>query len=336
MERAATWRGDAKAAYSIIHDDLCSANGLFDKAKTELKKRNFQAGFGAIVKNCSKAWADVKALVADGQDVFSHSWSHLRLTSGANLATEVDQAKSTLESQLMADGGTYRDEFFIFPYDAFNAAAIERLKAQGYLGARAGGRGLNPANFADSFKLNFDVFGPSYSIYVGKGPCEGVQKDVDTPPAQISAECRTYVMNQFVDDAIAEGGWAIREMHGIDASWQPIALADYQAHLDYCVEKTQANELWVAGPSTVVKYRWARELCPLPSLGADNVLRFAEASADCRKHATLVSYIITSDGSEPESLQVEQAGAVLPARKLGGGRFIVEANPTLGDASLTQ
>ena len=38
----------------------------------------------------------------------------------------------------------------------------------------------------------------------------------------------------YVDDAIAKGGWAIRELHGIeDTTWEDIPTADYLAHLDY-------------------------------------------------------------------------------------------------------
>ena len=128
VDYVTTWRGDAKGAYSIIHDDLCDASvgGLFDSANTELHQRGLRAGFGAIVGACDGAlegsevqWPQVKELVANGHEIFSHSWSHACLApdsphcggaGSTDYATEIDKAHSTLEAKL---GGGYHEQFFI-------------------------------------------------------------------------------------------------------------------------------------------------------------------------------------------------------------------------------
>src|SRR5437763_2454077 len=70
VDGVATWRGDATAAYSLIHDDICDphALGVFTAAEPELRQRGLHAGFGVIVSTCAAAgrWPEVRALVAHG------------------------------------------------------------------------------------------------------------------------------------------------------------------------------------------------------------------------------------------------------------------------------
>src|SRR6478752_2859743 len=48
------FRGDAKGAYTLIHDDVCDygTDGIRDHAIGELSKRGLRAGFGAITGQC--------------------------------------------------------------------------------------------------------------------------------------------------------------------------------------------------------------------------------------------------------------------------------------------
>src|SRR5262249_46816669 len=150
-------KNDAKAAYAIIHDDVCDKNigGLVDKASPELVKRGLRAGFGVIAGFCDtqNKWSDVNALASAGQDVFNHSLHHCCLDPGnkecdpnapcatTDYATEIGMA----DTELKAHGVT--SSFFIFPYDAWNGDALNYLRSLGYVGARAGDRGQNDANF---------------------------------------------------------------------------------------------------------------------------------------------------------------------------------------------
>jgi hypothetical protein len=347
----ATWRGNATGAYSIVHDDLCAdrVKGIFTHADPELTKRGLHAGFGAIAGECESKnlWNDVKGLIAHGHDVFSHSWSHPCMTANGGLAAacdpvyprstdytqEIDKAAATFKANGIAA------DFFIFPFDVCDPAGIARLKGQGYIGARCGPHGVNGPMFADSFKISFDVWGPAYSMYITAPACKGVKEYVTTP-AQAPAACRAYVLDQFIDDAIKQKGWATREFHGFEGDtgvWEALPVADYAAHLDHALAKVKAGELWVAGPTPVLKYRWARQNCAPPTV-VKNTLKFAATpAASCTRYATVLSYLVsTTDGSDPATLKVEQGGMTLPARKLGKGSFVVDADPTQGDALLVE
>jgi hypothetical protein len=349
VDGVATWRNNAKGAYTIIHDDTCdsSAAGEFAHADPELFKRGLHAGFGTNPNTCNEEnrWDDVKTMVAHGHDVFNHTWDHACIgSSGAcngngtfssDLAKEIDQASDLIKEQT---GLT--PQYFIFPYDVCGATPIEHLKSKGYLGARCGDHGINATDFPDAFETKFDVWGPNWSIYLDEGPCAGkTQPDQDTDPKNIDADCRMYVMNHYVDETISQGGWGNREMHGFEGdggAFQPITVADYAAHLDYVKTKIDAGDLWMEGPTQVVKYRFAREKCDKPTLSG-STLTFGTPSADCQTYATVLSYLVsTTDGSDPASLKVVQGGATLPARKLSAGKFVVDADPTKGDAVISE
>ena len=67
---------------------------------------------------------------------------------------------------------------------------IDHLGTVGYLAARAGIKGVNAPDFPDPLREEFDVYNDENSIYY----------------PQFSDVNKAYV-----DDAIAKGGWAIRE-----------------------------------------------------------------------------------------------------------------------------
>jgi hypothetical protein len=349
LEKVAPWRGDAKGAYSMIHDDVCdpSAEGALTFAEPELTKRGLRAGFGAIVGACvnENKWGALKTVVAHGHDVFSHSWDHSCLGSGAecagnggatgDLAQQIDEAGELLEENL-----DIAVRYFVFPYDVCGASALDRLKDRGYLGARCGDRGRNPRGFPASanFANRFDVWGPNFSVYAERGPCQGETEPYkDGLPSDLPVACRRYVLNQYVEDVITDGGWGIRELHGMDedraaGAFQPVSRADYTAHLDWLSAKVTAGEVWVDGPTPVLRYRWARELCAPPAIVGGTTLQFPSPSDPCKTYATALTFILVATGADPAGLSIEQAGKSLPVRKLAPGRFAVDADPTRGDA----
>src|SRR6266542_2418700 len=153
VDGAALWRGNAKAAYTIIHDDLCDSStfGSFDHADPLLVARGLRAGFGANPSKCNteSKWPAVKTLVSHGHDVFNHTWDHACIgdpggCSGnmysADLSLEIDKAGQLIQMQT---GVT--PQFFIFPYDVCGTTALAHLQQSGYLGARCGGQGMNPS-----------------------------------------------------------------------------------------------------------------------------------------------------------------------------------------------
>jgi hypothetical protein len=303
------WRDGALAAYTIIHDDVCAENldSVFDIADPELSARGLRAGFGAIVGNCVDRglWDSLETLREHGHEIVCHTWGHPNLVedTGADLNLELDQATAMLDASLVGQATTY----FIFPYDAFSDALIARLDALGYLGARAGERGLNPTEFSDPLRNQFDVWG---ATAYAEGP-EGLQ--------------------EYVDEAITNGGWANREFHAVGTeAWEPVPAADYTAHLDYVKSKVDAGELWMDTPSAVVRYRFARAQCGAPVVAAGSI-DFPAATPDCSKYATELSVELLTT-TDPTALVVTQAGAALSAVKLAPSRFRVNVDPTKGPA----
>lgn len=238
------WPGGARAAYSIIHDDVGdpSADGVFEHGLRELEARGLLCGLAVVVEPAQKRGllGTLRDAVARGHEAINHSWSHQNLTECRDYATEVDQARSVLEA-----GIGQRVPFFAFPFDEFDETAVAHLRAAGYRGARAGARGLNPLLPVDDFAVSFDTYGPDYSLYEGD------------------------VLTAYLDDAMQKGGWAVRELHGVaDQSWESVPLDRYRAHLDDVAARVQRGELWVAPPSAVLKWRRqrARVSRPFPRL----------------------------------------------------------------------
>ncbi|HWZ88217.1 MAG TPA: polysaccharide deacetylase family protein [Polyangiaceae bacterium] len=310
VEGVSTWKGNATAAYTIIHDDACdyTLDSLFKVADPELVKRGLRAGFGAIVERCQErpgVWAEVETLVSHGHEILCHSWTHPDfIDQSPDLSIEIDQATNVLAANIPDQ----KLEYFIFPYDSFTQPMIDHLGQVGYTGARAGTKGVTPADFSDPLREDFDVYNDENSIYYPAYP---------------------DVLKAYVDDAISQQGWAIRELHGVaDASWEPIPLADYQAHLDYVKAKVDEGALWVDTPSTVGHYRFARQYCGVPSVnGAE--LRFPPPSSQCTANATALSVIVDTE-IDTATLNASQNGNALPTQRLAANRFLVDVDPTLG------
>lgn len=335
-----TWRGDARAAYTIVHDDTCnpSVDKQFDLAAPALNERGLRATFGAIAQDCSRPglWDRLEELRDAGHEICSHTWDHQNLPDVAesNLAEAtglIDQAKTALEANL----DDYRVATFIFPYDAFNDSLVNHLRSSGHLGARAGDRGLNEASFSDPFRLRFDVYGPGYSVYIGADgtPCSGYSEGNDWDAT--SSECRFYVLNNYVDEVIAASGYGIRELHSVDGeAWEPVPILEYESHLDYVKTKVDSGDLWVDTMESVVRYRVARDACAAPTF-ANGTLTFAAPSTECQKYATELSFRLTAVGTPPPALAATQNGVALTVREEATGTYLIDANPVAGPVTLS-
>lgn len=379
VDGVATWLGNAKAAYSIIHDDLCnpSVGGIYTHADPLLTARGLHAGFGAIVGLCDGQWDKIHTLLAHGHEVFNHSWDHPCMTTDPSLYTgncglplpdgglkpidldtQLNHSTTVLQTTL-----NLPIKYMIFPYDVCDKTAIARLKQLGYLGARCGNLDINLADFPDAFAENFDVWGPAYDEkYFATGPCSmladgGTPTEWGSAPSEFTAACRTYTLQKYVSDTIAAGGYAIHEFHGFEGDpdvWEPLNPDEYAADLDWVKANVDSGNLWVEGPTTVTRYRFARTSCGLPT-ASGSTLTFSTASADCQKYATTLSYLVSVVGYEGGAddagsgdggandggaggppLNVQQWGHVVAAKSLGGGKYVVNADPTQGAVVLGQ
>lgn len=307
------WRAGAEAAYTIVHDDFCdyTTYGLQDYAVAELSQRGLRAGFGAITSLCVERnfWSVFEETIAAGHEIVNHSMTHGHLTEpDSDLETEIHLAGQLIEDNVPGA----RVEYFVFPFDEFDDRTLGYLREHGYVGARAGTRGVSPADLEDPFRARFDTYGPDYSIY----------------KPEVDAGTVTDVLGHYVEAALAEGGWALRELHGVeDASWEPVPLADYRAHLDQVAEHVRAGRLWMDGPSTITRYIRSRRHCGKPEL-VGSKLSFATPDGECARSGGRLTVELRS--KEPlGGLSARQGGAALETRPFDAHTaLILDVDPT--------
>ncbi|GHD69173.1 carbohydrate-binding protein [Jeongeupia chitinilytica] len=325
-----TWSGGARGAYSLVHDDLCgyTTDGQISYADPELAKRGLRAAFGIISGNCAPYhWQAAKQFLAHGHEIFSHSRNHMDANTAAwNSAAQITGSQDDIAANLNG----YRPTFFAWPSDISPDAPMAYLRAQpGYLGGRAANRvdengniqygmaaGVNEAGFTDPFMIKADTFTQSgiWSLYP-----QGSE-----------------ILNLHVDAAIAQGGWSLRTAHGVnDASWETIPLARYQGHLDYVKAKVDSGELWMAPPSDVIRYRFARQYCA-PTVVTDGngqaAVRF-DANAECQRYATTLTLDIATDRAVTQA-GATQGGNAVAISKLDASHYRLSVNPLQGNVSL--
>jgi peptidoglycan/xylan/chitin deacetylase (PgdA/CDA1 family) len=327
LARIAVWRNDARAAYSIVHDDMCddSVEGIYGLALPALRRRQLHVGVAAIAQTCEVAhrWREVEEASAQGHEIVSHSYSHARLTA-ENAAVEIASVKPTFERHARRPV-----EFFVFPYDEFTPGTLAAVEKAGYRGARGGNRDqtdalehppINTAEPGHDFTVMFDVWPRPYSRY----PLyDGVA-----------------LLNVQVWDAIEHRGWAMRELHGVvrdedppdPNAFGPVSLSTYEAHLDFLVQARRANLVWTDTPSAVLRYRHARTACRAAVDGERIV--FDASAPECVRYSTPLSVIVTTRADLP-GLRATQRGKVVPVLGLGPGEFSVTADPTAGDVRLS-
>ncbi len=327
----AQWKGNAAAAYSIIHDDACGAGnyGIHRNADTVASNRGLVIGVGAIVQNCvdlastadSTIWQELEEMVQNGHEMISHSWLHDDATFGLwGEQKDVIDSKATLEQNISGCSVT----FFVFPYDNYNDSALNQLRNNGYLGARAGiepklDRGVNTVFTGfDPFRSNFDAFclTESASIYT-------------------AAVGNANTLQAYLDDAVSKGGWALQEMHEVGSGtlWGYIRVPEYEAHMDYVQSKVEAGQVWNATPTNVVKYIVTKDQCGTPVV-SDNVLSFSSPDSVDPRYAVELT-ILLSTVNDPVEVSASQNGEDIPVDKLGAGSFSFDVDPTKGDVVLS-
>lgn len=258
----ANWLGNAKAAYSLVHDDFCLEQtfGLYQHARKALKVRELSAAFGVITSACkTEHWQQLQTLLNEGHEVYNHAHSHV-LASQANWSND-EQIKQP--HQLIAKHlNGYQARFYAFTQDQATDHALQYLSQMpGYLGTRAvnyqNNVGVNQAQDSNDFAVKYDLYTTTgqWSIY-GEG---------------------NNILKAHVDAAITQQAWAFRTAHGVgDTSWNSIPLEAYLTHLDYVATKVQMGQLWFASPSTVLAYRKAKRHCQLNFKPSTSTIQFQQ------------------------------------------------------------
>ena len=242
----APWPGTAVAAYTLIADDFCGGLAGQAHADTMMANRGMGMAFGAMVASCSDGdWALARERIGRGHEIINHSWSHMcatteeRCGSGPTYGPELFAQEYGQSTDGIEQNAGVRPTFFIFPYDESTDTARAYLKGLGYLGARAGTK----------MRLNDDVFDPFTPDF-----------DVNWPEGQKTGRQRWGFVSGMTDALLEQGrGWGIREIHGVNDGWGPIALDSMRAHADELKRLVDAGQLWVAPPSEVIRYHDQRE-----------------------------------------------------------------------------
>jgi peptidoglycan/xylan/chitin deacetylase (PgdA/CDA1 family) len=248
-----TWKNGAKGAYAIIFDDFCDKGtwGIQDLADTIAHNRGVKIGFGVITSLCDeKEWQRAREMIRNGHEVINHTHTHRCGVFKKGWCEDVwDEDDYPLEidtsNALILENTGIDPVFFIFPYDLANNSQIAYLKSRNYIGARTGPRlSLNKADFSDPFKLAFDINFPTSEKFNQR-----------------------FSLNEYISEAIATGGFALREVHGVDDnSWGVVHKDTLTEHFDLVKQYVESHELWNDRVSAIINYRQAINSCFLKAM----------------------------------------------------------------------
>ncbi|MGL6039766.1 MAG: polysaccharide deacetylase family protein, partial [Deefgea sp.] len=256
-----------------------------------MNSRGLKASLGLIAGSCKdNDWAKLKKHVADGHELYNHTLTHVGMLEAGSLKPIEgwDNAKEIAAAhQLVKDKLGYTLQFMAYPSDLATSEAKAYLQKQSdYLGARAAkhiydgsNAGINRADNTDPFFIKNDVYwhDGKWSLYKPAGG---------------------NMLIQHVDAALENGGWSYRTMHGVaDGSWEAVPKEQYIAYADYLQKKVASGELWLAGPTEIIRYQATRENCPLILTG--NTIKLKQSNEICQRYASA----ITVDVQIAEGLQ---------------------------------
>ena len=342
----AKWKNDAKAAYTIFHDDLGNSeecHGIYENADTIAYNRGLKFGAGAIVKYCvdegEYMWEHLKTLASHGHEIIAHSWDH---GSSVDLGwepeswsvdTDVVMAKQVLEKNIPEIKVT----FFIFPFDAYNNQRVNELKEHGYLGARVGKKMYDNDRGVVTNLANYDPFRSNYfDTYFSKEEQDAIDEQPDPYTVSIYNDDKDDVEMQHIDSAISSGGWSIQAMHSVDDSnpwgWGHISISKYRTLLDYVKKRVDAGVLWMDTPTAVMKYIVTKNQSGQAVLN-NNVLSFSNPEKIDPQYATEITLVIKTSRFTKE-LSGIQGKATIVAKKVGFNTFLMDVNPQKGTIAL--
>ena len=286
--------GDAKAIVTIISDDGFYAtaenlNELF--AKRDLKCT--VAGAISIVEPELDSW---KSLLQQGNiDLVSHSYNHIRMEDGREIAQDVD----ALRHEIVDADKWYEETFgneqivFVCPENQMCEIGYKILEENGFYAVRRGHRGYNSLSPQEGTED-----GCWFNLMVQGIQDEGVDLSV---------------RNGWIDTAVSDSGWLIEMWHNVmpedDGGYQTLLISDAEEHLDYVKKKSDDNDIWVATFDEAVKYiREKQNVNVMAYIDGDELHVYAELTNDemsydtfCQPltvHIDLPDGISVGDGAE--------------------------------------
>ncbi len=279
----ADWKGGARGAYSIIHDDYGAAvvDGIWQYADTICFNRGIKFTFGAIANSCeaqrnvngySDAYDYAKnvMMAQHSHEIMNHSHTHTcaignagwspcgaavgqawgENPSSSEFNQQIRQAHNSIEN-----GTGFKPIFYIFPYDRFTQHANDTLKSLGYLASRTGWSSPTNGNapyyrngYENSDSANFfpdadGFFRTSVQVFDDIDRAKNVTDQITE-------------LNEEIDHAMNKNMWATRELHNVgNAGWGSVKEESYRSHIDYVKSKMDTKELWVATVSEILTYQ---------------------------------------------------------------------------------
>ncbi len=282
----ATWKNNAKGAYSIVHDDygLSGADGIWQYADTIASNRGIKFVFGVYTELCETrsvrpngysslySFAKNVMMAKHGHEIANHSYTHACAAergwspctfgpgeSGwgeAPLGSDLDLEINTAHNSIV-NGTGFTPRYYVYPYDVFTNATNKRLEELGYIGSRTGwsslanddkGQGYHREGYEQSDLPNFF---PNSSGFFRNGV--EVFNDND---AKLNSQNQIKELNNEIDNIITNNLYGNREFHNVgNSGWGHVKVDAYRAHMNYLKEKVEARELWVGTVSEIFTYQ---------------------------------------------------------------------------------
>jgi peptidoglycan/xylan/chitin deacetylase (PgdA/CDA1 family) len=274
----ATWKDNAKAAYSLSTDD-CRPSQVYTIAPA-LTERGLRGTFYVNPSATKYGWyafynrGDVSGdgladgyahLPEQGHELASHTLEHWAVTVGSPQPDSPDYVFPSYEA--LAEECVYVNQYlegltgqrvvsFSYPWgrnDASSRAVVDDycLSARATLHMRplAGHYVPNPATPEDMMQL--------WTFYV-----ENNQSWCDFRVY----EQATAAYQQMLNDTVVAGGWGIEFLHATGADWsnfysnfESVNRDAYFEHLDNIVDRTSSGDVWQDTVGNVSRYIYSRD-----------------------------------------------------------------------------
>lgn len=197
------WKGNAHAAFSIIHDDFGDASYTPEiiKAGNMAAERDIKIASGAVVYHMvqggEERWEQMNSFIAQGHEIVNHSWKHDNPQDAAwDDRRDMLATRDTLEVHLDDSLWQKKITFFVFPEDKGTRAQLDTLKKHSYIGARwregYGGSRIN------SDLTNFNPFQSDFYGYISEEFIDSIKT-----PEKIAEALKNAAIQQDTVDTVA-------------------------------------------------------------------------------------------------------------------------------------
>lgn len=299
---------DAESIVTIISDDgfISTADNL-NELFGERGIKCTVAGAIRIVEPDLDSW---KKILKNGNiDIVSHSYNHIRMEDGTEIAQDID----ALRHEIVDADKWYEDTFggeqivFVCPENQMCEEGYKILYKNDFWAVRRGHRGYNSLSPEEGIE-----YGNWFNLMV-QGICdEGVN---------------TYVRNGWIDKTISDKAWLIEMWHNVmpedDGGYQTIMISDAEKHLDYVASKSSTNEIWVATFDEAVKYIREKQNSEVVTYIVEDGLHVYINLTNSNMNYNTFNQPLTVHITIPEQISIEQSDDV----KIINGECVINVVP---------